>query len=48
MTLWPNPPNYWTKRAVFFGKYCNKPVKMPILTNFDVTCPYVDKLYKVK
>ena len=42
-----SPPNFWTKRGVFLGKYCNKPVKHPP-TNFYVICPYVDKLSKIK
>ena len=39
--------NFSTKIALFFGKYCNNPVKY-LLTNFNVICPYFDKLSKVK
>ena len=27
-----SPPNFWTKIALFFGKHCNRPVKIQTLT----------------
>ena len=31
------PHNFWTKRAIFFAKYCNKPVK---ILRFYQHCQY--------
>ena len=35
-----SPPNFWTKRILIFGKYCNNLVKIPT----DKRGRYVDKL----
>ena len=39
------PPIFWIEIALFLWKYCNQPVKISTV-NFNMICPYVDKLSK--
>ena len=46
-----SPNNFWTKIALFFGKYCNIQVKIPTDKNFNVICRNIGgkgEIYELK